>query len=88
MGWLSDNVLYRLASDVSVQVSSPTYYDHVQQITATTASVVEVELKPKPGTLAAKVSVPFAEHTLWVVDGRLLGKGAAISEPLSKGNTS
>ncbi|TMO48109.1 PEGA domain-containing protein [Pseudoalteromonas ruthenica] len=85
MGWLSDNVLYRLASDVSVQVSSPTYYDHAQQITATTASVVEVELKPKPGTLAAKVSAPFAEHTLWVVDEQLLGKGAAISEPLEQG---
>ncbi|MEM0516542.1 PEGA domain-containing protein [Pseudoalteromonas sp. YIC-827] len=84
-GLVTDELVYRFASDVKIKVSSATYFSQELVLTDTSPAAVTVELKPRPGTLAGKVTQPYGEHTLWVVDGRLLAKGVSISEPLSEG---
>ncbi|WP_105213177.1 PEGA domain-containing protein [Pseudoalteromonas sp. T1lg22] len=85
-GFVTDELVYRFASDVKIKVSSATYFAQELVLTDTSPAAVTIELKPRPGTLMGKVAQPYGEHTLWVVDGRLLAKGATISETLGEGD--
>ncbi|MEO2282106.1 PEGA domain-containing protein [Pseudoalteromonas pernae] len=86
VGFVSDDVVYRFGGDVTIAVSAPTYFESQKLITDASASVVEVELKPKPGILNGSVAQAYGDSTLWVVNGRLLAKGAQIEEPLEAGS--
>ncbi|WP_105254044.1 PEGA domain-containing protein [Pseudoalteromonas sp. T1lg75] len=84
-GFVTDELVYRFASDVKIKVSSPTFFAQEQMLTDSSPAAVTLELKPRPGTLVGKFTQPYGEQTLWIVDGRLLAKGANISEPLAEG---
>ncbi|RUO36856.1 hypothetical protein CWE13_08390 [Aliidiomarina shirensis] len=83
-GFMLGNKLYLLGSNSTIEVRAPLYISQDVNVDSSTASNIEVTLKPQPAVLVATIT-PNITDALWQIDGVTLDEGANFRVELPEG---
>lgn len=86
LGFVSGSTIYRFASDVTVNVSAPGFYEKPLELTDDSAASVTLELQPKPGIIHGQIDVPDDTTFSWLVDEALTATGKTTDIELAAGS--